>query len=52
MTRITTSIISGLVCLIVGGVISRWSGVPVRQWIFPAVVTSVVVMASSYFGKP
>jgi VIT1/CCC1 family predicted Fe2+/Mn2+ transporter len=52
MARITTSIVSGLVTLIVGGVISRWSGVPVRQWIVPAVVTSFVVMATSYFGKP
>jgi VIT1/CCC1 family predicted Fe2+/Mn2+ transporter len=52
MTRMTASIGSGLVCLIVGFVISRGSGVPLRRWIVPAVVTSVVVMAMSYFGRP
>jgi hypothetical protein len=46
----TISLVAGVTCLMVGGLLSRWFGWSTRRWIIPAIVTSIVVMVLAYFG--
>ena len=49
MASVVIAGLAGLVCLVVGGALSKQTNLPLRRWLIPAMVTTAVVTVLAYF---